>query len=48
MNELTEKEKLARDEHIKQMLKDENDRAFKVVCTGLLIASVVLIIFSLV
>lgn len=47
MTELTEQEKIARDQHIKQMVKEENDRAFKVVCTGLIIASIVLMIFAL-
>jgi hypothetical protein len=47
MTELTEQEKLARDEHIKQMVKEENDRAFKVVCTGIAIASFIIVIFSL-
>ena len=47
MTELTEEEKMIRDQHIKKMLKEDNDRAFNVVCTGLAIASVILVIFSL-
>jgi len=47
MTELTEEEKIARDDHIKQIVKQENDRAFNVVCTGFVIASVVLVFFAL-